>query len=188
MKKIVTLLVGLVLAVSLAQVCDLEAQWELTVGFEQRMIASMNMSEDDLKYEGSEGSFLLRLTEASRSDDGVTYWGSYDIYDYQMNYSMTGLPMKISMNGARTGFQYTFWNNGSLGVAELSDLAEGEISISAEVLGAAIPFTTSEFSMLPQPGLVGSYRCEGNTLSLEMQADVSLPANPEYSLVFTRVE
>ena len=192
MKHLLLLLTISLLSYSLAQTCNLEAQWQLVSGFEQTMINSMDMG-DDLTFQNAEGYFYLRLTEDNRNADGISMMGNYDIYEYTLNYNMnTGgmaMPFNITMNGAQSGALYTFWTDGTLTVTKLEGFS-GNISVDAEMMGMPMPtFNTSEFAMLSQPGLSGTYACpDATSLMITLAADTPETPNPVYEMHYVRVE
>lgn len=180
---------------ALAQSCT-EGLWRLQEGFGDYLLASMDLQDGvggEMTYEGASGDFFLRLTPDHESEDGVLVVANYNLHDYVLNYKIEagglGMPMSITLNGSRTGILYTFWNNSGLDVTETS-LAEGEITIVGQLMGAPMPFSTSGRDILgaSQPGLVGAYECAGdNGLVLRLEADTAQPSNPFYVLVFARV-
>ena len=144
-----------------------------------------------LTFDGAEGSFDMRLTQASESDDGVTFIAGYYLYLYTLNYSIDAgmpMPMKIVMDGGQSGAQYTFWNDGTVDVGS-SGLGDSSISVEAEFLGMALPFSSADFAMFSEPGLIGTYECVGSSsLTMTLQADVAQTDNPVYQLVFSRAD
>lgn len=167
-----------------------EGLWRLESGIGEAAIQNMELppsTDAGLTLESTEGTFDLRLVQASESEDGVTLVGSQQAYLYTLNYQIEAgvmsMPMKITMDGAQGGIQYTFWNDGTVDVGALPE-AEGSWAVTAEVMGSSLPFSDEDVPV--GPGFVGTYECVGSE-SLSMA--LSTPDNDlTYNLVFARVE